>query len=299
MPNSPLQILNEKSVLLVNFEHKDATLLLQHLQTFNFNENHAKSLAQGINFLQAKQYDLVICFGQSNSEPYILDLLKKIRGSASTIKLPVVIISENVTPNTINKFVALGVSDYIVTPIIQSHLAKRLQHAIEFPIRSNSHALAGGELHKVWDINTNIEEISLLVVDDVATNIEVIVGALKTNYKIKAANNATSAMSVCISNSPPDIVLLDIMMPNIDGLTFCKQLKSNPITQDIRVIFTTALGDVDDVVRGLELGAVDYLTKPIIPAILNARVKVHAQIIIQHRLLQQQIDSLISLSNKL
>jgi len=105
-------------------------------------------------------------------------------------------------------------------------------------------------------------------------------------------------MSVCMTDSPPDIVLLDIMMPDTDGLTFCKQLKSNPLTQDIRVIFTTALSDVDDIVRGLELGAVDYLTKPIIPAILKARVKVHAQIIIQHRLLQQQIDSLISLSNK-
>lgn len=298
MSNYPLQTLKDKSVLLVNFNQPNATLISQHLQTFKFSDNNATDLTQSINFLQAKQYDLIICFWQNKTDLFILELIKRVRGAANTLKLPVVIISECALAESINHFIELGVSDYIVTPIIQSHLAQRLQRAIEFPIRNNGKALASATTHKIWDINSDIEQVNLLVVDDVATNIELIVGALRSNYKIKAANNARSAMSVCMTDSPPDIVLLDIMMPDTDGLTFCKQLKSNPLTQDIRVIFTTALSDVDDIVRGLELGAVDYLTKPIIPAILKARVKVHAQIIIQHRLLQQQIDSLISLSNK-
>ena len=86
-------------------------------------------------------------------------------------------------------------------------------------------------------------------------------------------------MKVCLSSSPPDLILLDIMMPEIDGLTLCRELKKNPVTQNIVVIFLSALSETKDVVKGLKLGAVDYITKPITPAILLARLNVHTTLI--------------------
>ena len=101
---------------------------------------------------------------------------------------------------------------------------------------------------------------------------------LKDHYRVKVANNGEKALKIVRGDAPPDLILLDIMMPGLSGYEVCEQLKADPETRDIPVIFLTAMTAVEDEKKGLELGAVDYITKPISPPIVLARVKTHLKI---------------------
>jgi len=126
--------------------------------------------------------------------------------------------------------------------------------------------------------NTLLEKPTVLVVDDTPDNLTLMSGLLKDKYKVKIANNGERALKVAMTGTPPDIILLDIMMPVMDGYEACRHLKENPETRDIPVIFLTAKAEVDDEMRGFELGAVDYITKPISPPIVLARVQTQLQL---------------------
>jgi len=117
----------------------------------------------------------------------------------------------------------------------------------------------------------------ILVVDDERFNINVLVELLKPSYKMMAAKNGQQALKAARSANPPDLILLDIMMPEMDGYEVCRQLKADEATRNIPVIFVTAMGETSDETKGLEVGAVDYLTKPISPPIVQARVKTHLE----------------------
>jgi putative two-component system response regulator len=116
---------------------------------------------------------------------------------------------------------------------------------------------------------------TILIVDDAPDNLALMGSLLKEFYKTKVALNGEKALQIALSQEPPDLILLDIMMPGIDGYEVCRRLKENKATQDIPVIFLTAKAEVEDEQRGLELGAADYITKPISPPIVLARVKNH------------------------
>jgi sigma-B regulation protein RsbU (phosphoserine phosphatase) len=119
------------------------------------------------------------------------------------------------------------------------------------------------------------EQQKILVVDDERLNINVLVDLLKPDYKMMAAKNGEQALKAVRIAKPPDLILLDIMMPEMDGYEVCRRLKADETTRDIPVIFVTAMGETSDETKGLEVGAVDYLTKPISPPIVQARVKTH------------------------
>ncbi len=116
---------------------------------------------------------------------------------------------------------------------------------------------------------------TVLVVDDTPDNIALVSALLKDAYKTKIATNGEKALSIAGAETPPDLILLDIMMPEMDGYEVCARLKESEQTRDIPVIFLTAKAQIEDEEHGLELGAVDYITKPISPPILLARVKTH------------------------
>ena len=118
----------------------------------------------------------------------------------------------------------------------------------------------------------------VLVVDDTPDNLALMGGLLKDDYLVKVANSGEKALRIASSEHPPDLVLLDIMMPGMDGYEVCRRLKEERATRDIPVIFLTALNDEADEQRGLELGAVDYITKPVSPPLLLARVATHLRL---------------------
>lgn len=115
----------------------------------------------------------------------------------------------------------------------------------------------------------------VLVVDDTPDNLSLMSELLKDKYKVKLANNGEKALKIASSSNPPDIILLDIMMPVMDGYEVLKRLRTEPGTSDIPVIFLTAKSEIEDERYGLELGAVDYITKPVSPPIVLARLKTH------------------------
>ena len=119
------------------------------------------------------------------------------------------------------------------------------------------------------------ERQTILVVDDTPDNIALLSALLKDRYKVRAANNGERALAIAAGQPRPDLILLDIMMPGMNGYEVCERLKIDPHTADIPVIFLTAKVQVEDEEFGLRLGAVDYITKPISPPIVLARVETH------------------------
>ena len=118
----------------------------------------------------------------------------------------------------------------------------------------------------------------ILIVDDERLNINVLHDLLKEDYKTMAAISGKQALKAAESDNPPDLILLDIMMPEMDGYEVCETLKSNDKTKDIPIIFVTAMGQTSDETKGLGYGAVDYLTKPVSGPIVHARVKTHLEL---------------------
>jgi putative two-component system response regulator len=116
---------------------------------------------------------------------------------------------------------------------------------------------------------------TVLVVDDTPDNLSLMGELLHDHYHVKVANQGEKALKIARGENPPDLILLDIMMPGMDGYAVCRELKSHPATRDIPVIFLTARSDPLDESHGFEEGAVDYITKPISPSILLARVSTH------------------------
>jgi len=124
----------------------------------------------------------------------------------------------------------------------------------------------------------DLKEFTVLVVDDTTANLILMNDLLSPLYTVKVAANGARALKIANSDRPPDMVLLDIMMPDMDGYEVCRQLKASPATRDIPVIFLTAKSETSDEQMGFELGAVDYITKPISPPIVLARVKTNLQL---------------------
>jgi putative two-component system response regulator len=114
---------------------------------------------------------------------------------------------------------------------------------------------------------------TILVVDDTPDNLSLMSGLLKDQYRVKLANSGEKALKAVQGDNPPDLILLDIMMPGMSGYEVCQVLKADPATRPIPIIFLTAMTSMEDEQKGLEFGAADYITKPISPPIVLARVK--------------------------
>ncbi|RLA09570.1 MAG: hypothetical protein DRQ60_00645 [Gammaproteobacteria bacterium] len=115
----------------------------------------------------------------------------------------------------------------------------------------------------------------ILAVDDERHHLNIIVELLSSDYKVIAAKSGEKALEIAASETPPDLILLDILMPEMDGYEVCKRLKQNEQTRDIPVIFLTIKSDVADETHGFEMGAVDYIAKPFSPPIVRARIRTH------------------------
>jgi phosphoserine phosphatase RsbU/P len=121
----------------------------------------------------------------------------------------------------------------------------------------------------------NAETKTVLLVDDAPANLQVVNSILKGTYRVQIATNGEKALKIAHQSPTPDLILLDVMMPGMDGYEVCSRLKSGADTRDIPVIFLTGQTETDDETKGFEVGAVDYIHKPFSPAVVKARVHTH------------------------
>ncbi|MDH5645535.1 MAG: response regulator, partial [Candidatus Heimdallarchaeota archaeon] len=135
-------------------------------------------------------------------------------------------------------------------------------------------------------INEVVKKPVILVVDDQPENIDVLSNILRDAYKVKAAINGEQALQIIQEKQAPDLILLDVMMPGIDGYEVCKKLKDNARSKSIPVIFVSALQNISDRVTAFAVGGVDYITKPVQSEEVLARVRAHVQI----KMMQEQLE---------
>lgn len=137
----------------------------------------------------------------------------------------------------------------------------------------------------------DLAKSTILIVDDIPANIKVLGESLKADYRIRLATDGERALKMATSATPPDIILLDIVMPKMDGYEVCRRLKQDPTSRNIPVIFITAMTEEEDETKGLAYGAVDYITKPFSLPIVRARIKTHLE-------LKRHRDTLEALSTR-
>lgn len=132
-------------------------------------------------------------------------------------------------------------------------------------------------------------QATILVVDDTPSNISVLMEILRADYRVLAATSGAVALKIACGDPPPDLILLDVMMPEMSGHEVCQRLKAASSTRMIPIIFVTAMNQTEDETQGFALGAVDYITKPVSPPIVKARVRTHLALYDQNRELERLV----------
>ncbi len=290
--SNPLQLerilFASKKVLVIDPADTVRNTIVAMLKELGFQDvQMASSQKMADEHLLKQQYDVII---SEHSPPKIngIELLRNIRSGNDGTKSAFIIISSNIEQGTVLNAVKSGVSEFIVKPFSLKMLKDRVKRAIVLPLKAEPEVVAKAD--KLKDKVEQSELPTVLVVDDVPANIKVVSEVIKSDYKVMAATSGEKALKICLGQNQPDLVLLDIMMPDMDGLTVCRKLKSHPLTQHLTIMFISAMDQTADVVKGLELGAVDYITKPINPPILKARVKNHMKLALTHKVLREQVD---------
>ncbi|MDP1612204.1 MAG: EAL domain-containing protein [Sulfuritalea sp.] len=211
-------------------------------------------------------------------------VLSALKIDPSTAAIPVIFVTALAEPADEARGLALGVADYITKPVNPELLKTRVDNQIELT-RYRKHPL-------MFDIAAHADPDhppSLLVVDDLPENIHELLEALKGDYRIRVARSGADALNIVQSATPPDLVLLDIMMPEMDGYEVCRRIKATPAGNRMPVIFVTVIDATDDKVKGLELGAADYITKPFDVAEVRARVRTHLELARLRRFLEDLV----------
>lgn len=230
-----------------------------------------------------------------------LELTRAIRADAKLAKLPVLMVTAEADRHQIELAIESGVSDFLVKPYSVNRLEEKLNNIFDKPkpmfASAKPAAFSAGKAAKPaagmatpsgnaeppaimlnGDFKKMPHKANLLVVDDVPENLDVLVELLEDEYRVNVANSGERALEILGSGKIPDLILLDVIMPKMDGFEVCRRIKANSATADVPVIFLTAMNEATDLVHGFEVGAVDFVTKPSDPLILKARISTHLRL---------------------
>jgi len=214
-----------------------------------------------------------------------LGLLRWLRSRPEGADLPFLLVTADTTRERFQAAQNAGVTDYIVKPFTAHLLANKMRRLLEVPEDEEVPPLLAwyGKDRVIGvsarqDVDSRVLGSTVMVVDDVPSSVELIATVLSDTYNIVTATSGMEALRLLETAPLPDLILLDVSMPELDGHSVCRQIKCNPALADIPIIFLTAKDLADDVVLGLELGAVDYVAKPAEPAVLRARIHTHLQL---------------------
>ena len=211
-------------------------------------------------------------------------VLSELKINPVTADIPVIFVTALAEAADEARGLKLGVADYITKPVNPDLLRVRVRTQLELQrCRKNP---------VMFDVVANAEaerSYSLLVVDDVPENIHELLETLKDHYRIQVANSGAKALEIVHGPAPPDLVLLDVVMPGMDGYEVCRRIKATPAGNRIPVIFVTVIDAVREKVKGFELGAADYITKPFDIDEVRARVRTHLELARLRRFLENVV----------
>ncbi len=237
-----------------------------------------------------------------------LELLKAVRADERLSHLPFIMITAEAERDRVAEAIASGVSDLLVKPYTADRFAKRVEKALISRPRSGSPVrtapavrspVSTSTVSAVEPIDKSKQELArstILVVDDTADNLLLLSHLFEGEYRVRIAHTGEKALHICQSDNPPDLVLLDIMMPGMDGFEVARRMREHPTSETIPVIFVTAMTGDDARLKGLELGAVDFVTKPIDPEVLKPRVRNFMRYVELHKQLQANYDGMLELA---
>jgi CheY-like chemotaxis protein len=251
-----------------------------------------------------------------------LELLLSIRANDKLFALPFMMITAEAERDRVMMAVQSGVSELLVKPYTSGRFSERVEKSLDWKPRQNrpidpAAALEGTgakvslngvpvAAHEPTDMARSPatpaaaqvpeqprERPTILVVDDTPDNLHLLSSLFKDEYRVRIAHNGEKALSICHSDNPPDLILLDIMMPGMDGFEVAQHLRGHPSSEHIPIIFVTAMTGEDARLKGMELGAVDFVTKPIDPDSLKVRVRNFMRYVELHCQLQSDYDSMM------
>ncbi len=211
-------------------------------------------------------------------------VLSALKIDPATAEIPVIFVTALAEAADEARGFALGVADYITKPVNPDLIKARVCSQLELK-RYRQHPV-------MFDIAGHADPThppSLLVVDDVPENIHELLDALKDQYRIMVASSGAKALEIVRGATPPDLILLDIVMPQMDGYEVCRRIKALPAGNRIPIIFVSVVDGSQEKVKGFDLGAADYITKPFDINEVHARIRTHLELSRLHRFLEDLV----------
>lgn len=270
----------------------------------------ASNGSEALRILQDQRIDLVLT---DWNMPVMtgLALLNAMRSNPRLSHVPVVMVTGEAERQKVMEAIARGVSSVLLKPYSLAQLVDRVTMARKWQPRATE-ALAVPEKPALPTLSPPPQAIAaptepvkaltpspqaqrptLLLVDDTPDNLLLLSRLFREEYRVRLAQNGAKALEICTSDNPPDLVLLDIMMPDMDGFEVARRMREHPNSENTPVIFVTALTSADARMKGMELGAVDFVTKPIDPNILIPRVRNFIRYVQLRKNLQADYDNML------
>lgn len=263
-----------------------------------------------LHLLRTRPFDLVL---SDWNMPVMsgIALLQAVRADPDLRTLPLIMVTAESERARIHEAIAHGVSDLLVKPYTTQRLGDKVikalqragrQAAAELELAAARAAAEAAALAAAAPAPGGQQaaeppappRLTILAVDDTPDSLRVISRVLEDRYRVRLAHNGEKALAICCSDDPPDLILLDVMMPGLDGFEVARRLRDHPNGEEMPVIFVTGMDDVVSQRRGLSLGAVDFITKPIDPDMLQLRINNFMRVIVRHKQRQEEYDDMLA-----
>lgn len=304
-PHGDIQFKNQ-AVLVVEDNDINQEVIGEMLRSLNLQVFFANNGAEGVAAFKQQPFELVLM----DIQMPVMDgyqAAQAIRQFNSTT--PIVALTAAAMVEDKNKALAAGMNAHLAKPMSRVDLKQVLMNYLSWVpvvgVPENAKQAEKTALQlQTADAAIQTEKLSqqavLLIVDDEPTNAKILANGLNQDYKILLANSGERALKLAKSQPQPDLILLDIMMPEMDGYQVCQALKNDPATSNIPVIFVSALDDSADEEKGLNLGALDYISKPFHLPIVKSRLRNHLALKLKTDLLEQMshMDGLTHIANR-
>lgn len=323
-PIADVKMSHQASVLLVEDNHLNQKIAEAFLKKMGIDVTLAENGQEAVILCQQQAFDLVLM----DIHMPIMDgyeATQVIRGFAPN--LPIIALTAAVMATDKAKAKQVGMNDHLCKPIVWEKFQQTVQRWLT-DAAFNPSAKVGAKTplegvrdghdkktvavepsknlpdpisptHQALELPTKAV-YDLLIVDDVKENLRILANGLSDQYQIHVADRGYKALELAKATPQPDLILLDVMMPDVDGFEVCRLLRNDPKTQSIPVIFVTALDDPTDESKGLDLGAVDFISKPFNLPVIRSRVRSHLNLKVKTDMLEQMshLDGLTHIANR-